>query len=92
MDSKGRTVTKLNREFGGSIPDQQPAIVRTLCPASLERALELYDFVIFMFFTPVIGKLFFAAGLADWIHQLQNSLNGSIVTSQGFGNSQDLVT
>ena len=44
---------------------------RTLWLASLGGALEFYDFVIFVFFTGVIGKLFFAADLPDWVRQLQ---------------------
>ncbi|WP_263357228.1 MFS transporter [Acidicapsa ligni] len=39
--------------------------------ASIGGALEFYDFVIFVFFTAVIGKLFFAANLPDWVRQLQ---------------------
>jgi len=45
--------------------------VRTLALASLGGALEFYDFVIFVFFTGVIGSLFFPAGLPDWLRQLQ---------------------
>lgn len=45
--------------------------IRTLSLASLGGALEFYDFVIFVFFTTVIGKLFFAAGLPDWVRQTQ---------------------
>jgi MFS family permease len=44
---------------------------QTLALASLGGALEFYDFVIFVFFTAVIGKLFFSAGLPDWMRQLQ---------------------
>ena len=40
-------------------------MVRTIWLASLGSALEFYDFVIFAFLAPVIGKLFFAASLAD---------------------------
>src|SRR5258708_28910591 len=45
--------------------------VRTLTLASLGGALEFYDFVVFVFFTTAIGKLFFAANLADWVRQFQ---------------------
>jgi MFS family permease len=45
--------------------------VRTLSLAALGGALEFYDFVIFVFFTSVIGKLFFAPGMADWMRQAQ---------------------
>src|SRR5260370_14635395 len=39
--------------------------------ASIGGALEFYDFVIFVFFASVIGKLFFAASLPDWVRQVQ---------------------
>jgi MFS family permease len=45
--------------------------MRTLALASLGGALEFYDFVVFVFFTSVIGKLFFAASLPDWVRQAQ---------------------
>jgi hypothetical protein len=35
--------------------------IRMLTLASLGGALEFYDFVIFVFFTSVISKLFFAS-------------------------------
>jgi MFS family permease len=43
---------------------------RSLWLASLGGALEFYDFVIFVFFTDVIGKLFFAATTAAWVSQV----------------------
>ena len=45
--------------------------IRTLWLASLGSALEFYDFIIFVFFTVVIGKLFFPPDLPDWLRQLQ---------------------
>ena len=45
--------------------------VRTLTLASLGGALEFYDFVVFVFFVGVLGKLFFPPGLPDWLRQLQ---------------------
>jgi len=45
--------------------------VRVLWLASIGGALEFYDFVIFVFFTTVIGKLFFASSLPDWVRQAQ---------------------
>jgi MFS family permease len=45
--------------------------LRTLSLASLGGALEFYDFIIFVFFTAVIGKLFFPASLPDWTRQIQ---------------------
>ena len=42
-----------------------------LALASLGGALEYYDFVIFVFFTPVIGKLFFSSAIPDWVREMQ---------------------
>ena len=39
--------------------------------ASIGDALEFCDFVIFVFFVDVIGKVFFAASLPDWVRQAQ---------------------
>jgi MFS family permease len=44
---------------------------RTLVLAALGGALEFYDFIIFVFFAVVIGKLFFPADMPDWLRQLQ---------------------
>ncbi len=44
---------------------------RTLALAALGGALEFYDFIIFVFFAVVIGKLFFPADMPDWLRQLQ---------------------
>ena len=49
------------------------AELRTLSLASLGGALEFYDFVIFVFFIAVIGKLFFPANLPEWMRQTQAS-------------------
>jgi MFS family permease len=43
---------------------------RNLWLASLGGALEFYDFVIFVFFTAVIGRLFFPPAMSDWMRQL----------------------
>ena len=45
--------------------------IRALALASLGGTLEFYDFVVFVFFTTAIGKLFFAASLPDWVRQFQ---------------------
>jgi MFS family permease len=45
--------------------------VRVLLLASIGGALEFYDFVIFVFFATMIGKLFFASSLPDWVRQAQ---------------------
>ena len=39
--------------------------------AALGGALEYYDFIIFVFFTAVIGQLFFPPDTPDWLRQLQ---------------------
>ncbi len=44
---------------------------RTLVLASLGGALEFYDFIIFVFFAAVIGKLFFPPEMPVWLEQLQ---------------------
>jgi MFS family permease len=44
---------------------------RTLSLAALGGALEFYDFVIYVFFAPVIGRLFFPAEMPDWLRLLQ---------------------
>ena len=44
---------------------------KTLTLAALGGALEYYDFIIFVFFTTVIGQLFFPPDTPDWLRQLQ---------------------
>src|SRR5476649_2377013 len=44
---------------------------RTLSLAALGGALEFYDFVIYVFLAPVIGRLFFPADMPDWLRPLQ---------------------
>jgi MFS family permease len=44
---------------------------RTLFLAALGGALEYYDFVIYVFFAPVIGQLFFPHAIPDWLRQVQ---------------------
>lgn len=46
--------------------------LKTLVLAALGGALEFYDFVIFVFFTAVIGQLFFPPDIPDWLRQLQS--------------------
>jgi MFS family permease len=45
--------------------------VRTLALAALGGALEFYDFVIYVFLAPTIGRLFFPADMPDWLRLLQ---------------------
>jgi hypothetical protein len=44
---------------------------RTLGLAALGGALEFYDFIIFVFFATVIGKLFFPPDMPDWLVLIQ---------------------
>jgi MFS family permease len=44
---------------------------RTLALAALGGALEFYDFVIYVFLAPVIGRLFFPPDMPDWLRLLQ---------------------
>ncbi|MTJ79400.1 MAG: MHS family MFS transporter [Telmatospirillum sp.] len=44
---------------------------KTLVLSALGGALEFYDFIIFVFFTAVIGRLFFPADMPDWLRQFQ---------------------
>jgi MFS family permease len=44
---------------------------RTLALAALGGALEFYDFIIYVFFAVVIGKLFFPSDMPDWLLQIQ---------------------
>jgi len=44
---------------------------RTLALAALGGALEFYDFVIYVFLAPVIGRVFFPKDMPDWLRMLQ---------------------
>jgi MFS family permease len=44
---------------------------RTLSLAALGGALEFYDFVVYVFFAPIIGRLFFPTDMPDWLRMLQ---------------------
>lgn len=44
---------------------------RTLGLAALGGAMEFYDFIIYVFFAVVIGKLFFPPNMPDWLLQIQ---------------------
>ncbi|WP_049620979.1 MFS transporter [Frateuria defendens] len=44
---------------------------RVLTLSGLGGALEFYDFVVFVFFTKVLGQLFFPADMPAWLAQLQ---------------------
>ncbi|KDB07715.1 major facilitator superfamily MFS_1 [Burkholderia sp. lig30] len=62
-------------EFTGVPHAAQRALTRhdykTLGLAALGGALEFYDFIIFVFFAPAIGQLFFPHDIPDWLRQLQ---------------------
>src|SRR5260370_38117189 len=45
--------------------------IRNLALAAVGGALEFYEFVIFIFFTPIIAKLFFPPDLPEWVRQAQ---------------------
>ncbi|MGH8435993.1 MAG: MFS transporter, partial [Pseudomonas sp.] len=40
---------------------------KTLSLSALGGALEFYDFIIFVFFAAVVGKLFFPAEMPEWL-------------------------
>ena len=44
---------------------------KTLSLSALGGALEFYDFIIFVFFAAVVGKLFFPADMPEWLRQFQ---------------------
>jgi hypothetical protein len=52
-------IRPMQTTFSGSSRRLTVAELRTLSLASLGGALEFYDFIIFVFFIAVIGKLFF---------------------------------
>jgi MFS family permease len=45
--------------------------MRTLLLSALGGALEFYDFVIFVYFITVLGRIFFPPGIPEWLVQLQ---------------------
>src|ERR1700675_1348557 len=44
---------------------------KTLSLSALGGALEFYDFIIFVFFATVVGKLFFPAEMPEWRGMMQ---------------------
>jgi MFS family permease len=46
--------------------------IRAVLLASVGSAFEFYDFVVFVFFTSVISKLFFPPAMPDWNRQLES--------------------
>ena len=53
------------------VQPRRPSHVRILALASLGSALEYYDFVIFVFLTPVIGQEFFSPSIPAWVRETQ---------------------
>lgn len=56
------------------MPSKRPLTIgdyKVLGLASLGGALEFYDFIIYVFFTQVLGHLFFPPQIPDWLSQLQ---------------------
>ncbi len=56
---------------GSSSPSLSRKDVQTLGLSALGGTLEFYDFVIYVFFAAVLGKLFFPVDMPDWLRQLQ---------------------
>lgn len=44
---------------------------KTLSLSALGGALEFYDFIIFVFFATVVGKLFFPSDMPEWLRLMQ---------------------
>src|ERR1700749_2050060 len=66
--------TELGRPHAGGSAHARPLTFndyKTLSLAALGGALEFYDFIIFVFFAPAIGQLFFPHAIPDWLRQLQ---------------------
>ncbi len=63
--------TNLGQSVSASSRPLARSDYKTLALAALGGALEFYDFIIFVFFAPVIGQLFFPASIPDWLRQLQ---------------------
>ncbi|HZF86705.1 MAG TPA: MFS transporter [Burkholderiaceae bacterium] len=63
-------------EFTGALNESQhrpltSSDYRTLGLSALGGTLEFYDFVIYVFFAAVVGKLFFPADMPEWLRMLQ---------------------
>ena len=52
-------------------PPLAPEQMRTLALTSLGGALELFDFVIFVYFVPTLAQVFFPPALPPWLAELQ---------------------
>jgi MFS family permease len=63
-------MTGIDENIGARRPFNR-SDARTLGLSALGGALEFYDFVVFVFFTQALSQLFFPAGTAPWLSQLQ---------------------
>lgn len=64
----------MSAEHSSTAPVARPLTrsdFKTLSLSALGGALEFYDFIIFVFFAAVVGKLFFPAEMPEWLRQLQ---------------------
>ena len=61
-------------ESSSAAPPSRPLTrndYKTLSLSALGGALEFYDFIIFVFFATVVGKLFFPADMPEWLRLMQ---------------------
>lgn len=63
-------------DFTGALNESQhrpltSSDYKTLGLSALGGTLEFYDFVIYVFFAAVVGKLFFPADMPEWLRMLQ---------------------
>lgn len=61
-------------EPSSAVPPSRPLSrndLKTLSLSALGGALEFYDFIIFVFFATVVGKLFFPADMPEWLRLMQ---------------------
>ena len=70
------TTSAESAEFTGALNESQhrpltSSDYRTLGLSALGGTLEFYDFVIYVFFAAVVGKLFFPADMPEWLRMLQ---------------------
>ncbi len=64
----------MSAELSSTAPVARPlnrSDYKTLSLSALGGALEFYDFVIFVFFATVVGKLFFPAEMPEWLRLMQ---------------------
>src|SRR5690606_1649248 len=64
----------MSAEHASTAPVARPlnrSDYKTLSLSALGGALEFYDFIIFVFFAAVVGKLFFPPEMPEWLRQLQ---------------------